>query len=135
MKFLKSRYGGNELTTGKGNSKLLEDQSLDYMLDHYAQQNIPNKKIEYFGNTFIVADHEEDGKNLFINVIEPNGNTILDFSKANDYTVFCYDSKGNLKSRYYAINNRVSFMIQTPYSTIHLVLFNSINKIKEENND
>lgn len=135
MKFLKSRYGGNELTTGKGNSKLLEDQSLDYMLDHYAQQNIPNKKIEYFGNTFIVADHEEDGKNLFINVTEPNGNTILDFSKANDYTVFCYDSKGNLKSRHYAINNRVSFMIQTPYSTIHLVLFNSINKIKEENND
>ena len=125
MKFLKSRYGGNELTTGKGNSKLLEDQSLDYMLDHYAQQNIPNKRIEYYGKTIIVADHEEDGKNLFINVTEPNGNTILDFSSANDYMVFCYDPKGNLKSRHYAINNRGSFMIQTSYNSIYLVLFKS----------
>ena len=95
----------------------------------------PNKRIEYFGNTFIVADHEEDGKNLFINVTEPNGNTVLDFSKANDYMVLCYDPRGNLESRHYAINGKGRFMIQTPYSTIHLVLFNSINKIKEENND
>lgn len=94
-----------------------------------------NKKIEYLGSTFIVADHEEDGKNLLINVTKPNRNTVLDFSKANDYVVFCYDPKGNLKSRHYAINNRASFMIQTPYSTMHLVLFNSITKLKEENND
>lgn len=124
MKFLKSRYDGNKLTKGKGNSKLPENQSLDYMLDYYAQQNIPNKKIEYFGKTFIVADHEEDDKNLFINVNQPNGNTILDFSSANDHIVFCYDSKGNLKSRHYALNNRGSFMIQTPYSSILLVQFN-----------
>lgn len=124
MKFLKSRYDGNKLTKGKGNSKLPEDQSLDYMLDYYAQQNIPNKKIEYFGNTFIVADHEEDDKNLFINVNQPNSNTILDFSSAYDYMVFCYDPKGNLKSRHYALNNRGSFMIQTPYSSILLVQFN-----------
>ena len=84
----------------------------------------PNKRIEYYGKTIIVADHEEDGKNLFINVTEPNGNTILDFSSANDYMVFCYDPKGNLKSRHYAINGKGSFMIQTPYSTIDLVLFN-----------
>lgn len=85
----------------------------------------PNKRIKYFSNTFIVADHEEDGKNLFINVTEPNGNTILDFSSANDYMVFCYDPKGNLKSRHYAINNRGSFMIQTSYNSIYLVLFKS----------
>jgi hypothetical protein len=94
-----------------------------------------DKRIEHFGNAFIVADHEEDGKNLFINVTKPNGNTFLDFSNANDYMVLCYNSEGNLKSRHYAINSRGNFIIQTLYRNIHLVLFNSINKIKEENND
>jgi len=36
---------------------------------------------------------------------------------------------------HYGINNRGSFMIQTPYNTIHLDLFYQINKIKEENNE
>jgi len=93
------------------------------------------KRIESYSNTIIVADHEEDGKNLLININNPNGNAVLDFSGANDYIVLCYDSKEDLKSRHYAINGKGRFMIQTPYSTIHLVLFNSINKIKEENND
>ena len=45
MQFLMSRYGGHGLTIGKGkssDSELPEDQSLDYMLDHYAQEIIPN---------------------------------------------------------------------------------------------
>lgn len=92
------------------------------------------KTIEYNANTFIVANHEENGKNLFININNPNGNTILDFSKANDYIVFCYDTIGELKSRHYAINGKGRFMIQTPYNTIHLVLFSEINKIKNEIN-
>jgi len=44
MKFLMSRYGGHAVTIGKGkssDSELPEDQSLDYMLDHYAQEIIP----------------------------------------------------------------------------------------------
>ena len=93
------------------------------------------KIIEYKANTLIVANHEENGKSIFIKVNGPNRNIVLDFSNANDYVALCYDSKGNLKSRHYAINGKGSFMIQTPYSTIHLVLFNSINKIKEENNE
>jgi len=45
MQFFMSRYGGHGLTIGKGkssDSELPEDQSLDYMLDHYAQEIIPN---------------------------------------------------------------------------------------------
>ena len=45
MQFLMSRYGGHGVTIGKGkssDSKLPKDQSLDYMLDHYAQEIIPN---------------------------------------------------------------------------------------------
>lgn len=95
---------------------------------------IDTKKIEYSTNTFIVADHEENGKNLLVNINNPNGNTILDFSRANDYIVLCYDSIGELKSRHYAINRKGRFMIQTPYNTIHLVLFTAINKIKKEIN-
>ena len=54
------------------------------------------KTIEYNANTFIVANHEENGKNLFININNTNGNTILDFSKAYDYIVLCYDTIGQL---------------------------------------
>lgn len=86
------------------------------------KDRIDTKRIEYNANTFIVADHEENGKNIIINFKNPNGNTILDFSKANDYIMFCYDTKGDLMSRHYAINRQGSFMIQTPYNTIHLVL-------------
>lgn len=92
------------------------------------------KTIEYNANTFIVANHEESGKNLFININTQNGNTILDFSNANDYIVLCYDSIGELKSRHYAISGKGRFMIQTPYNTIHLILFTAINKIKKEIN-
>lgn len=45
MKFLMSRFGGHSVTIGKGKSSdlnLPEDQSLDHMLDHYAQEIIPN---------------------------------------------------------------------------------------------
>ena len=45
MQFLMSRYGGHSVTIGKGKSsysKLPDNQSLDYMLDHYAQEIIPN---------------------------------------------------------------------------------------------
>ena len=45
MKFLMSRFGGHSVTIGKGkssDSNLPEDQSLDHMLDHYAQEIIPN---------------------------------------------------------------------------------------------
>ena len=45
MQLLMSRYGGHSVTIGKGkssDSKLPENQSLDYMLDHYAQEIIPN---------------------------------------------------------------------------------------------
>ena len=45
MKFLMSRFGGHSVTIGKGkssDSNLPEDQSLDNMLDHYAQEIIPN---------------------------------------------------------------------------------------------
>lgn len=88
------------------------------------------KTIEYNANTFIVANHEENGKNLFINFTKTNGNIYLDFSKANDYMVLCYDNHGDLKSRHYAINSKVSFMIQTPYNTILLVLIDSISNKK-----
>ncbi|MDB9720242.1 hypothetical protein OAA67_00010 [Winogradskyella sp.] len=40
-----SRFGGHSVTIGKGkssDSNLPEDQSLDNMLDHYAQEIIPN---------------------------------------------------------------------------------------------
>lgn len=47
------------------------------------------KRTEYFVNTFIVADHIENGKNLFINMTKPNGNIVLYFSRANDYKMFC----------------------------------------------
>ena len=45
MKFFMSRFGGHGITIGKGkssDSNLPEDQSLDHMLDHYAQEIIPN---------------------------------------------------------------------------------------------
>jgi hypothetical protein len=45
MQYLMSRYGGHALIFGKGkasDSKLPEDQSLDYMLDHYATEIIKN---------------------------------------------------------------------------------------------
>ena len=93
------------------------------------------KRTEYFVNTFIVADHIENGKNLFINMTKPNGNIVLYFSRANDYKMFCCDSTENLKKRHYAKNSLGCFMIQRPYITIHLVLLNSVSKIKEENND
>jgi len=99
------------------------------------QESVDNTKtLEYNANTFIVANHEENGKNLYINFNKTNGITCLDFSKANDYIVFCYDSIGELKSRHYAINGKGSFMILTPHNTIHLVLFTTINKIKKETN-
>lgn len=90
------------------------------------------KIIEYKANTLIVANHEENGKSLFIKVNGPNRNIVLDFSNANDYVALCYNSKGNLISRHYAISGKGSFMIQTPFSTIHLIPFNGINKLKEE---
>lgn len=45
MQFLLSRYGGHGVTIGKGKSSdslLPEDQSIDYMLDNYAKEIIPN---------------------------------------------------------------------------------------------
>lgn len=45
MQFLMSRYGGHGVTIGKGKSSdslLPEDQSIDYMLDNYAKEIIPN---------------------------------------------------------------------------------------------
>ena len=91
------------------------------------------KTIEYNANTFIVANHEENGKNLFININNTNGNTILDFSKAYDYIVLCYDTIGELKSRHYAIKSKGSFMIQTPYNSIHLVLLDTISNKNKYN--
>ena len=72
--------------------------------------NKNTKIIEYKANTLIVANHEENGKSLFIKVNVPNRNIVLDFSNANDYVALCYDSKGNLKSRHYAIKSQESFM-------------------------
>ena len=45
MKYFMSRFGGHALIIGKGkasNSELPKDQSLDYMLDNYAKEVIPN---------------------------------------------------------------------------------------------
>lgn len=45
MQYLLSRYGGHSITIGKGKSSdslLPEDQSIDYMLDNYAKEIIPN---------------------------------------------------------------------------------------------
>ena len=45
MQFLLARYGGHGVTIGKGKSSdslLPEDQSIDYMLDNYAKEIIPN---------------------------------------------------------------------------------------------
>lgn len=45
MQYLMSRYDGHGVTFGKGKSSdslLPKDQSIDYMLDNYAQEFIPN---------------------------------------------------------------------------------------------
>lgn len=45
MKYLMSRFGGHGVTIGSGkasDSLLPEDQSVDYLLDHYAKEIIPN---------------------------------------------------------------------------------------------
>lgn len=57
MRRLFSRYGGSALIIGKGkasNELLPEDQSLDNMLDHYAQQPVEN--IFYLSSYRILPD-------------------------------------------------------------------------------
>lgn len=81
--------------------------------------DIVNIKINY--NTIRVVDFEEAGKHLLIEVTNEVGNTMLDFSNADNYMVYCYNAAGYLDTQHIAFHNHKSnFMVGTKYKSILL---------------
>lgn len=80
-------------------------------------------EVESESNNITIVDYENPGKNLFIKVKTERGNTLLDFTGAGDYILYCYNKNKHLDSRHCAINNLSSFIIQSPYKTILLMRY------------
>jgi hypothetical protein len=78
-------------------------------------------KIESDFNTVRVLEHEKEDKNIIIRIKNKIGNTLIDFTGANDYRMYCYMHYGFLDSRHYALNNNSNFIISTPQKFILLV--------------
>ncbi|GGE44915.1 hypothetical protein [Psychroflexus planctonicus] len=76
-------------------------------------------------NTIRIVDFEDEDKDILIEVSSNAGNTLLDFSKAKDYNVYCYNENGHLDSKYLAYNNKSNFIIGTQYKSIFLERCNS----------
>ena len=68
-----------------------------------------------------VAKLNGSSSNYFISVNVNYGNTLLDFTGAEDFRVFFYDEDGELTGRHWALNNESGFMLQTRYKRIFLV--------------
>lgn len=83
--------------------------------------------VESDFKTFRIIEHEKDNKNIFIKIKNPIGNTLLDFTGAKDYEVYCYDKNGYLNSKHFALNNISSFIIQSPHKTILLMRYYVFN--------
>lgn len=72
-------------------------------------------------NTVRVADYETEDKNIIITIENKIGNSLIDFTKASDYRMYCFNENQVLTSRHYALNNSSNFIIQTPQKFILLI--------------
>jgi hypothetical protein len=82
-------------------------------------------KVTSDSKTIKIAEVEQPNKNLLITITDKTGNTFLDFTRADDYVMYCYNEEKYLASQHYALNNEIGFMIQTQYKTTLLVRYQS----------